>query len=450
MQARSRSAVFDPEERKIVHFMGFGHAATHYIELVYPTLAVALAAETGLPLADVLSWSFASYLLFGLGSLPAGFAADRLGSRRVVLAGLTGAGLSALAASFAAPGWPIALCLAGLGASASCYHPAGTGLLSRAVVARGRALGVNGIYGNVGIALAPLATATLAEAYGWRATLAITGSVLLAVTAAFARLKIREPGSAPTPDVAGPDPERADRATLAASDATDPPPPIGPGGSMSPAMPESASGARTAASASLGAFAALCVAAALGGFAYRGSTTAQPALFAESIHFIGYGVAASLAMLVGIGGQYLGGLVADHRELRTAYLAFHMASLPMLAAIAISTGAPLLFASALYVFFALGMQPIENSLFASLTPDRWRSTAYGFKFTMTFGIGSTAVWMVRGVAEAYDWAAVYSVLFGVVAVLVGFILLMIFLPRREAIHNHTPQPAHATAAAAVD
>ena len=59
MMTPSPSASFNANERKIVHFTGFGHAATHYVELVYPTLAVGLAAETGLPLTEVLAWSFA-------------------------------------------------------------------------------------------------------------------------------------------------------------------------------------------------------------------------------------------------------------------------------------------------------------------------------------------------------------------------------------------------------
>ncbi len=408
MQAEATRGAFSPNERRIVHLTGFGHAATHYVELVYPTLAVGLAAETGLPLTDVLAWSFAGYLLFGLGALPAGLAADRLGARRVILFGLLGSGLSAIAASQVATGWPLALCLAGLGAAASCYHPAGTGLLSRAVAARGRALGINGIYGNVGIALAPLATAALATALGWRATFAVTGGVLVACTIVFARVRIVEP-------------PRAGAEAAHAGDEAD--------GSAA----DSSAAGRLAGAAP---FLVMCTTAALGGFAYRANTVAQPALFSEKIDFMGYGAAASLAMMVGILGQYLGGLVADNRELRAGYFTFHLASLPLLGIIAVATGAPLLFASSMYVFFALGMQPIENSLFAALTPERWRSTAYGLKFTLTFGIGSSAVWMVHGVADADGWAAVYWVLAGVVVMLVGLIGVLFRLTRRRPLRNH--------------
>ncbi|MDG2049586.1 MAG: MFS transporter [Myxococcota bacterium] len=390
MPIASPTSAFNANERRIVHFTGFGHAATHYVELVYPTLAVGLAAETGLPLTEVLAWSFAGYLLFGLGALPAGIVADHFGARPVILFGLMGSGLSAGAASFVDTGWPIALCLAGIGTSASCYHPAGTGLLSRAVRARGRALGINGIYGNAGIALAPLMTALLSERVGWRATFGLTGAVLLIATWVFARMDFSEPKRAPVAPQAEPKHE-----------------------------PESKNASAPSA-LGLGPFLTICFTATLGGFMYRANTVAQPALFASEIDFMGYGMAASGAMLLGLVGQYLGGLVADKWELRGGYLFFHVASVPLLIAIAWTSGVSLLMTSALYVFFALGMQPIENSLFAALTPERWRSTAYGIKFTLTFGVGSTAVWLVYEVARTDGWSAVYWALVGVaLALIVG-------------------------------
>ena len=400
MPTPSPTATFNANERKIVHFTGFGHAATHYVELVYPTLAVGLAAETGLPLTEVLAWSFAGYLLFGLGALPAGIVADHLGARPVILFGLLGSGLSAALASVVPTGWPIALCLAGIGASASCYHPAGTGLLSKAVAARGRALGINGIYGNAGIALAPLATALLSEQLGWRATFALTGGVLLIATAVFAQMAFLEPQRAEAP-----------------SDS-----------------PEQDSPSRRS-NLGLAPFLAVCFTATLGGFMYRANTVAQPALFASEIDFIGYGAAASGAMLVGLVGQYLGGLAADRWELRGSYLFFHVASVPLLVAIASTTGISLLFTSAMYVFFALGMQPIENSLFAALTPERWRSTAYGIKFTLTFGIGSTAVWLVYEVARNDGWSAVYWALVGFALALIAGIGCLYGLTRGRAVRN---------------
>jgi FSR family fosmidomycin resistance protein-like MFS transporter len=150
---------------------------------------------------------------------------------------------------------------------------------------------------------------------------------------------------------------------------------------------------------------------------------------------MGYGAAASIAMLVGIAGQYLGGLVADNRELRASYFLFHLSSLPLLVLVSRLDALPLLGASSLYVFFALGMQPIENSLFAALTPERWRSTAYGLKFVLTFGVGSSAVWMVRWVAAAWGWSSVYTVLCIVVALLLGCIGALYAFTASRRVHN---------------
>ena len=391
---------FDANEKRIVHFTGFAHAATHYVELIYPTLAVGLVAQTPgvASLEEALSWSFGGYLLFGLGALPAGIAADRLGGRRVILAGLIVAGLSACLAAACQPGWPLAVALCGIGAGASLYHPAGTGLLSRAVAARGRALGINGVYGNIGIALSPLLTSLLVESLGWRETFLVTGGVIIAATLAFSRVPIVEPGrAAPTAETTG--------------------------------------DAGTGNTKAVVAFVLLCIIATLGGFAYRGNTVAQPALFAENISFMGYGLAASLAMLLGTLGQYAGGRIADRMDLRVSYLAYHVASLPALVLIASTTEWPLLVASSIYAFFALGMQPIENSLFAVLTPERWRSTAYGLKFVLTFGVGSSAVWMVRAVAERSGWHAVYGVLAWVVLALVCFVGLLFVATRGRETRN---------------
>jgi FSR family fosmidomycin resistance protein-like MFS transporter len=165
-------------------------------------------------------------------------------------------------------------------------------------------------------------------------------------------------------------------------------------------------------------FALLCLAALLGGFNYRANSVAQPALFSERIDFLSYGLATSLAMCAGIGGQYLGGRIADRFPLMTSYLLFHLASLPMVLLIPYSTEYALFAVAGLYAFFALGMQPIENSLYAQLTPERWRSTAYGLKFTLTFGIGASAVAMVEWVAPSQGFVGVYHVL----ALLVGGII----------------------------
>jgi MFS family permease len=371
-------------ERNVLLLAGVGHFATHFFELMFPTLAVVIASELELPFAEVLGWSLAGYVLFGLGALPWGVLADRFGARRVVLIGLAGMGVSALAAAEATPGRSLAICLASLGLFASSYHPAGMSLISHTSVARGRALGINGIFGNLGIAVTPLLTATLAAQAGTRHAFHFAGLAACAAAVALGFLRIDE-----RPDATRPvgDPQ--------------------PGTNH------------------VWLFVVLCVAAMLAGIIYRGNTVAQPAYFAERVSLLHFGLLTSLVYLIGVGGPYVGGTLADRYDLRWLYLLFHLATVPLLLLMSRTTDGPLLGAAALLAFFSLGMQPIENSLFARFTPARWRATGYGLKFVLTFGVGASAVGLVQWAQTDGDLSRAFLYLAGVAALLVltigGFI-----------------------------
>lgn len=384
-------------ERNVILLTGAGHFSTHFFELMFPTLAVVLARDSGIPLEQVLGWSFLGYLLFGLGALPAGLLADRLGARLMLILAMGGMGISALAAAEVDPGRPIAICLAVMGLCGSIYHPAGMGLISHTIRARGRALGINGMFGNVAIALTPLVTATLCERIGWQNTYRATGFAMLGLTTLCALLPVRERPLSPLPK-----------------------PPVN-GGRQSD---------RTL-------FVLLCLAAMLGGISYRGNTVVQPAYFAEHVSLMSFGAVTSLVYLFGIGGQLVGGTLADRYDLRWLYFAFHALSLPALLAMVSFGGLPLVSAGAVFVFFSLGMQPIENSLFARFTPPRWRATGYGIKFILTFGVGSFAVRLVEWGKGAGDLSLVLLYLAGVVALLLVVIGAFIALTMGQELRNET-------------
>lgn len=95
----------------------------------------------------------------------------------------------------------------------------------------------------------------------------------------------------------------------------------------------------------------------------------------------------------------------------------------------------LLVTACIYIFFALGMQPIENSLVAHLTPTRWRSTSYGVKFILTFGAGSTAVYAVTAMQASGGFASVFTLLGVLVASLCLCVLLLLARSRGTAVYN---------------
>src|SRR6185312_8789097 len=70
----------------------------------------------------------------------------------------------------------LAVALGAVGVFTAIYHPIGTAMLVEAAGDRpGRAIGVNGVFGNLGVALAPAVTAFLAHQAGWRAAFLLPG-----------------------------------------------------------------------------------------------------------------------------------------------------------------------------------------------------------------------------------------------------------------------------------
>jgi len=101
-----------------------------------------------------------------------------------------GTGLALIAAGFAPPPFLLAAGLALAGLFAAIYHPIGTAMLVDAAGAKpGRAIGVNGVFGNFGVALAPVVTAFLANEVGWRAGFFAPGALCVGL----GLLWLREP-----------------------------------------------------------------------------------------------------------------------------------------------------------------------------------------------------------------------------------------------------------------
>jgi len=197
----------------------------------------------------------------------------------------------------------------------------------------------------------------------------------------------------------------------------------------------------------LRAFAILCVAMMLTGIAFRGLTVTLPSLFelrnptllktlANAFVFfrssnVTASVLSSLVFIVGVFGQYAGGYLADHAELKRTYAVFNFMSLLGAFGMAVSTNILLVIIAIFYAFFLLGMQPIGNTLVARYTPERFRHAAYGTKFILTFGVGALAVRLVGWVKETWSIQAVFYVMSLVSLCVVATIFVLILVTRQS-------------------
>lgn len=389
----------EPAEKRILITTCYGHFMSHFNMLVFPAVVLPLAGQLKMGMANVLDLSFWMYLLFGITALPWGIIADRWSARRLFLIYYFGAGVSGLAAAiWINDPFRFSFALAMLGFFSGIYHPVGLGMISKKIKRISIGMAYNGMFGNLGLASAPLLTGLLTWLWGPRAAYIALGILnLFGVVLIFILPKTRSAKS-----------YKKD--------------------------PEDENGL-------LGAFLILLVIMMLGGVVYRGATVILPtyfelknqAIFQWISSIIGIGISknlvatsvASFIYIVGMMGQYTGGRVAERFDLRICYFVFHAITIPAAIFMAHATDLPLVALAMIYFFFLLGMQPIENTLVASFTPKKLHHSAYGSKFVLTFGVGALSVKMIKIIETSFGIEAVFYALGAVSIVLVSVIVLLI-------------------------
>jgi MFS family permease len=173
-----------PVLRQIV-FINTAHTITHYSLVILPTAVLAMAipgGPFGSSYGPILALATGMFVFYGLLSLPQGWLAQRFGQKILMTAFFLGIGAGLIGAGLAHSPTVLAAALAFAGGFAAIYHPIGTTMLVEAAGEKpGRSIGVNGVFGNLGVALAPVITAFLANAVSWRAAFIAPGVFCLAV-----------------------------------------------------------------------------------------------------------------------------------------------------------------------------------------------------------------------------------------------------------------------------
>ena len=174
--------------RRTIAFVNISHALDHFVLLIYPTAVIAIAAERQLSYASLIGLATGAFVAFGLFSLPMGWLADRMGRRNLLAIFFGGCGIACLGLSTASSPVMFGIWLFVLGVFSAIYHPIGSTMLVSHTSQLGRDLGINGVWGNLGAALASGITALLAASLGWRAAFILPGLVCLLAGIAFVRL----------------------------------------------------------------------------------------------------------------------------------------------------------------------------------------------------------------------------------------------------------------------
>jgi MFS family permease len=181
---------------RVIAFINTAHSFTHYSLLILPTAVLAMVAPGGRfgdNYGTVLALATGMFVFYGVFSLPQGWIAQRIGRPALMTAFFFGTGVSMAATAFAATPLMLAVGLSAVGLFAAIYHPIGTAMLVDAAGDKpGRAIGVNGVFGNLGVALAPVVTAFLAHQAGWRVAFLLPGAACMAIGLLWLRVKSPE------------------------------------------------------------------------------------------------------------------------------------------------------------------------------------------------------------------------------------------------------------------
>lgn len=159
--------------------LNVGHALNHYFLLIFPSVVLTLHKEWDMSYAELLQVGSGAMLVYGVMSMPAGWLADRWSRKGMMLVFYFGMGASALFTALAQTPWQMGLGLCAIALFAAIYHPVGIALIFSSANKTGRAIAVNGLAGNLGLAFAAMGTALLCQWFSWQAAFYVPGLVCL-------------------------------------------------------------------------------------------------------------------------------------------------------------------------------------------------------------------------------------------------------------------------------
>lgn len=172
------------EDAHTIGLVGLAHGTSHFFQLALPPLFPWIGTSMGLSNTRLGVLLTAFYVVSWAGQALAGFVVDRFGARRVLFGGIACIAVASLGLALS-PSYPLLLLFMMLGGVGNCvFHPVDFSILNHRVSNRrlGHAYAVHGISGNLGWALAPVFVVGLTQATGsWRYAMAGTAALIATV-----------------------------------------------------------------------------------------------------------------------------------------------------------------------------------------------------------------------------------------------------------------------------
>ena len=367
--------------RSLTLLLNLAHALDHLFLLIFATAVAAIAADFGFARwEDLMPYGVGAFVMFGLGSAPAGRLGDLWGRRRMMLLFFFGIGASSLLASLAQNAWQLAAALTLLGAFSAIYHPVGIPMLLQHSTRPGRTIGWSGLSGNLGIAAAAGLTGLLVAWAGWRWAFVVPGVLTLGLGLMFMKW---------VPVETEPPARRTTKAAV--------PLPAAMLARVFVVMPD---------------------AAIASGVLFNVTTNGNGRLMAERLQGLVEDPSTLGALLAAVYAvaslaQLIVGRLIDRYPLKPLYLAIVLGQVPLLVLAAHAHGWWIFVALLGTMAMIFGAIPFTDAMIVRYVDDRLRSRVAGMRLTVAFGFSSGAVWLLGPMVKANGFAAMLLVMAGV-------------------------------------
>jgi MFS family permease len=359
--------------------LNLGHAVDHWVIAIFLYTVSVIAGVWGADWKELTPYAFGASFMFGAGSIVSGKLGDSWGRRSMMIIFFAGIGISCLLIALCQNKWQIGAALTLMGAFASIYHPVGIPMIVQGADKPGFVIGVNGLVGNLGIAIGSGLSVLLATRYGWQMAYVVPGVVCLVAAALFAAVVPKEQEA--------PAKRKAKMLDLPAD-----------------VMAK--------------VFFIMTCAAVTGSIVFNFTTNgngemlkariaelaANPALL--SIVLFSVFTIASLAQLV------VGALI-DRYPLKTVYLPILICQVPLFLLAAYAEGWALVFVTTLFMVFVFGAIPFTDAMIVRYVDDRLRSRVTGMRLAIGFGVSSLVTASIGPSVKAAGFPTLLMTLAGV-------------------------------------
>ena len=149
-------------------YLNIGHLLDHFMMLIFAKAAFDAGREFGLSYEEIIVYGTLGVIMFGAAAPLAGWLADKYSRAILITVYPFGLGLGGLLASLSYSTEMLGISLGVLGFFAAIYHPVGIAMLTKRPGKIGLRVGVNGVWGNMGVAAAPVFTGILIAYADWR------------------------------------------------------------------------------------------------------------------------------------------------------------------------------------------------------------------------------------------------------------------------------------------